>query len=166
MQALKTLWLKLASIAAVVIPCLLTQGCGWERTMTFPAPSRASFIEIWQPRFNNSLQARVELVTANGRTVLYTQQREAIIYLVHVYWSPDETKVGVLGTGFAIFSVAANVKTGSEVPFDQIRKEFAQSIRETYHLPAGGLDPFDWAATDSAQMQFSRLHPEIRLTYK
>ena len=130
--------------------------------MLFPSPSRAAAIEIWQTRWDNSWRARVELVTEQRRKVLYPELREAFIHFVHIYWSPDETKVGVFVSNGA---EAFNVKTGEQLPFDQIRKEFAQSIRDTYHLPPQEHDPIGWASMSEAQFAFSKLHPEIRLTY-
>lgn len=162
MQALGSPWLNVCKLFGVVTLCLFTHACGWERTMAFPSPSRTSFIEIWQRESGIHPHARVELVTGNRRTVLYTQPTEAFIYFVHVYWSKDETRVGVLATGMVNIDVAANARTGSSIPFDQIRTEFAQSLRDTYNIPSGELDPIAWAAMSEAQHAFSRLHPEIR----
>ena len=161
MQTLKPRGFNLTRLAGVVLVLFLVQSCGMQRTMTFPSPSRKAAIEIWQTRWVNSWRARVELVTENRRTVLYTQRHEAFIHFVHVYWSPDETKVGV----FVAYGIlAANVKTGATIPFDEIRKEFAQSIRDTYRLPPQE-DPISWAGLADAQFAFARLHPEIRQTY-
>ena len=82
----------------------------------------------------------------------------------HVYWSPDEAKVGVLGTGLAIFSVACNTATGTPIPFEKIREDFGKSIRATYYVPPKE-DPIQWAAMVDAQVEFFKLHPEIRLSY-
>lgn len=78
---------------------MFAMGCGWQKTMTFPSPSRKSAIEVLQTRVANEFGFRIELVSANRRTELHRIKREAIIYFVHVYWSPDEKKVGVLATG-------------------------------------------------------------------
>jgi hypothetical protein len=148
----------------LLIP-LLFAGCGWQHTMTFRSPSRKAAIEIWQKGIDNSWGARVELVTTKGRTVLYRIPSESYIYFVHVYWSPDEAKVGVLGTGHTIFSVACNTATGALIPFEKIREDFGKSIRATYHVPPQE-DPIQWAAMADAQVEFSKLHPEIRLSYQ
>src|ERR1043166_7265952 len=134
MQALRQGRLTLLAASAVTVVCFFTQGCGWERTMAFPSPSRAAAVEIWQTRFDNSWKARVELVTARARTVLYTQQREALIYFVHVYWLRGETVVGVFAAGGPM---AADVRTGESVPFERIRNEFVRSLRETYRIAPG-----------------------------
>jgi len=143
---------------------ILLANCGWQHTMTFRSPSRNASIEIWQKGIDNSWGARVELVTPKGRTVLYRIPRESYISFVHVYWLPDEAKVGVLGTGLAIFSVACNTATGTPIPFEKIREDFGKSIRATYHVPPKE-DPIQWAALVDAQVEFFKLHPEIRLSY-
>ena len=147
-------------LIALVIP-----GCGWQHTMTFRSPSGKRAIEIWQKGIDNSWGARVELVTPTGRTVLDRVPRDSYIYFVHVYWSPDETRVGVVGTGFAYFHLACNTATGTQIPFEHIREEMAQSIRATYHLPAAEDDPIQWAAMSEAGIEFFRRHPEIKVTY-
>jgi len=161
MQIVRLVPWDLVRAIAILVASAALQGCGWERTMRFQSPSGMSAIEIWQTRFVNTLKARVELVTKQKRIVLYTQQREAWIEFVHVYWSPDEATVGVFA---ANGELAADVKTGRPIPFERIRKEFAQSIRDTYHLPPGE-DPIDWAHLYDSQFAFLRLHPEIHLTY-
>ena len=137
----------------------LMQGCGWERTMIFPSPSRSAAIEIWQaPRVIGG-KARVELVTAKRRTVLYTQPREAFVRFVHVYWSRDE---GIVGIFVLNGTLAADVRTGELRSFELIRNDFAKSLRDTYNVPPQE-DPIMWAARSDAQFAFSKLHPEIRL---
>jgi hypothetical protein len=148
----------------LLIP-LFAAGCGWQHTMTFPSPSRKAAIEIWQKGIDNSWGARVELVTAKSRTVLYRAPRESYIYFVHVYWSSDESKVGVLATGLTIFRVACDTGTGASIPFEDIRQDVGKSIRATYHVPVGE-DPIQWAAMADAQVEFSKAHPEIKLTYQ
>jgi hypothetical protein len=64
----------------LVIPVLFA-GCGWQHTMTFRSPSRKAAIEIWQKGIDNSGGARVELVTAKGRTVLYRVPK-GVLYLL------------------------------------------------------------------------------------
>ena len=131
----------------------------------FPSPSGKAAIEIWQTRFDNFWKAQVELVTDHRRTVLYRQPRDAGIYFVHVYWTSDETEVGVVATGAAVFSVAADVRTGAARPFGEIRTAVAQSIRDTYRVPPDEKDPIAWAGLADAQAQFFMRHPEVRLTY-
>ena len=157
-------WRLLFKAHLVLLWSVLIQGCGFEKTMTFPSPSRKAAIEIWQYRFENFWGARVELVNARGRTVLDKRDRETGLYFVHVYWSPDETKVGVLATGFNFFHVAFDISAGKSIPFEDIRKDLGRSIQETYHVPHGE-DPIGWAALSEAQGEFFKLHPEIRLTY-
>ena len=151
--------------AAVPLLSLFLQGCGWERTMVFLSPSKRAAVEIWQTRVDNSWGTRAELVTIRGRSVLHENRVEAVVHFVHVYWSPDEAKVGVLVTGMNIWSVAADVDTGKHISFGSIRDDFAQSIRETYRVPLG-KDPIRWAALVDGQDAFFKLHPEIRLTYR
>jgi hypothetical protein len=148
----------------VILLALLAEGCGWQRTMTFRSPSRKAAIEVWQKGIDNSWGARVELVTNRGRTVLYQVRADSFINFFHVYWSPDETNAGILATGAKIFSLACNTKTGALIPFDGIREDFGKSIRAAYHVPPGE-DPIQWAAMADAQVEFFKLHPEIRLSY-
>jgi hypothetical protein len=144
----------------------LTEGCGWRRTMSFPSPSDNATVEIWQTRVDNSLGTRVELVTSQKRARVFENHVEAHVYFVHVYWSPDESKVAILSTGTNIWSLALDVRTGNEIPIDQLRDELAESIREYYRLPASEKDPIGWAATATAQQSFTRMHPEVRLSYQ
>lgn len=150
------------SLPWLILLALLSAGCGWQHTMTFRSPSRRSAIEIWQKGIDNSFGARVELVSARGRTLLYQVGGDSFIDFFHVYWSPDETKAGLLATGTKIFSLACDTRTGSEIPFEEIREDFRKSIRETYHVPPGE-DPIEWAPMLGAE--FFKLHPEIRLSY-
>ena len=156
--------LRSRSLLLLILLAVLFPGCGWQRTMTFRSPSHRTAIEVWQKGIDNSWGARVELVSARGRTVLYQVGADSFIYFFHVYWSPDETKAGILATGTKIFSLACNTKTGSSIPFDEIREDFRKSIRETYRVPKGE-DPIQWAAMDG-QAEFFKLHPEIRLSYQ
>lgn len=154
----------LMSLSSVLIAAVLLQGCAWQKTMTFPSPSRRAAVEIWQTRFANEWGTRVVLATARGRTTVFENRREAIVYLVHVYWSPDEKEFGILSTGANIWYFACNAETGKQIPFEQIRNPLAQSIKAMYQVPHG-KDPISWAASADAQAAFFRLHPEIRLTY-
>ena len=131
--------------------------------MRFPSPSGRAAVEIWQERFDNSMGSSVELVIPEKRVVLDSLDRETAFYFVHVYWSPDEMKVGILATGSNGVRVAANVKTGKPLAFGEIQKEFDQSLRKTYHVPEWEDDPVTWA--NNSHM-FFRLHPEIKLTYR
>jgi|WetSurMetagenome_2_1015567.scaffolds.fasta_scaffold149806_2 hypothetical protein len=149
---------------AVVLPLLLG-GCGWVKTMQFPSPSGKAAIEIWQTGLDNGMGARVELVTAQRRTLLVEVPDDSFIHFAHAYWSPGETKVGIFCSGSVLIRAAARVATGSAIPFGQIRDELAQSIRDTYQRPAGE-DPFNWSADSSAVRQFFKLHPEIRVSYR
>jgi hypothetical protein len=107
------------------------------------------------------------LVTTDRRTVLLripegNSNVEAVLSFVHVYWSPDETKVGVLGAGLAMFRLAADVASGNSIPFSTIENQLSQSIRETYHLSETIRDPLQWAAMADASIQFSKRKSEIR----
>jgi len=133
--------------------------------MSFRSPSGGKAIEIWQTAVDNSWGARVELVAAGKETVLYKVPREALIYFVHVYWSPDEARVGVVVTGFTILHLACDTKTGELIPFAQIQADVGKSLERTYRIPPGE-DPIQWAAMADAQIEFFRLHPEVRLSYR
>ncbi len=89
--------------------------------------------------------------------------REAHVSFVHVYWAPDESLVGVLVTGGNIWTLAWDVNTGRGVPFDLIRKEFSESLRQAYAIPANVPDPIGWATLGEAQTTFLRLHPEMQV---
>ena len=149
----------------VILIALLAEGCGWENTMTFRSPSRRSAIEVWQRGIDNSWGGKVELVNGRQRTVLYRVDGDSYIYFFHVYWAPDETKVGILVTGTKIFNLACNTKTGALIPFGDIREDFRKSIRATYHVPPEE-DPIQWAAMADAGIEFFKVHPEIRLSYR
>ena len=149
--------------AAVLLPLLLG-GCGWVRTMTFPSPSGKAAIEIWQTGLDNGMGARVELVTARRRTLLVHVPDDSFINFAHAYWSPGETNVGIFCSGSVFIRAAARIETGGAIPFGQIRDELAQSIRDTYHRPAGE-DPFNWSTSSEAVRQFYKFHPEVRVSY-
>jgi len=160
--------LKLQRVKAVLLVLALAplfQGCGWQRTMTFPSPSRKEAIEVWQKGIANEYGIRVEFVGGQGRTVLHEKRGEAIIYFVHVAWSQDETRVGILGTGSHIFGVGFDARNRMEIPFETVRADLAQSIAETYNVPMGS-DPIEWATSSEAGIAFWKAHPEIRLSYR
>jgi hypothetical protein len=152
-------------VAPIVLLFLLAMlGCGWRRTMQFPSPSGTRTVEVLQTRLDNSWGARVELVTPTERFTLYRLHKEAFVSFVHVYWSPGEAKVAVLATGFAMFNLAVDTRTGEPAAFDDLRQGLAQSIKQAYAVPPGE-DPISWAASSQAQLAFRRLHPEIKLSY-
>ena len=158
--------LRRASLLWVIVSIsLLANACGYRHTMTFRSPSGKKSIEVWQTAVDNSWGARVELVSAQRRIVLDEVRREAILYFVHVYWSPDETRVGVLATGFNSVRVGSDTRTGAAIPFGEIREELGKSIEKTYRVPPGE-DPIQWAAMADAGSAFFKLHPEIRLSYQ
>lgn len=152
----------------VVVPLFLaialtTQGCGYVRTMVFPSPSKRSALEIWQTRIDNSWHMRVERSTNQRRFRVYESPNEAFVYFVHVCWSPDEAKVGVIATGTGLWEMAFDPRTGKPVSFNEIEGEMSRSIAEAYHLH--GRDPIAWASSTEAHAEFFKLHPEIHLTY-
>ena len=163
MQALN-LKSQLNTAFLILLLSFVTQGCGWQKTMTFPSPSRKAAIEIWQTGIANEYGTRVKLVTGHRSIIVFENRRDAIVYFVHVYWSPDESKVGVLATGMSIWNVAFDVRKGRPVPFEDVRKGFGESIREIYSVPPG-KDPINWAASSDAHSEFFKLHPEVRLSY-
>lgn len=162
MQALKA---RLTSLGVLVAVALIGQGCGWKRTMRFPSPSGRSAIEVWQTQFANELGTRIRLVTPDRSVFVFENRREAHVYFVHVYWSEDETRAGVIATGANIWQVALDAVTGKQIPFGQIRESFAASLRKTYEVPTGE-DPIEWAASADAQNQFFRRHSDIKLSYR
>jgi hypothetical protein len=133
--------------------------------MSFPSPSRNAAIEIWQTRIANERGFQVEFVSDRQKVVLDKITREAIIYLVHVYWSPDEARVGVFASGANFCKVAYDIRARKVIPFAEVQDDMAKSISETYHVPKDE-DPIGWASGAMAQSEFFRLHPEIRLTYR
>jgi hypothetical protein len=140
------------------------QGCGLQKAMRFPSPSGKYGIEIWQTRIDNSWGAELVLTTPKRSLVVSRSSREAVIDFVHVYWSPDETRVGIVVTGLIIWHLAVNTRTGAPIPFDAMRSDIAKSISDTYHLPSD-KDSISWAGLSEAEFAFLKLHPEIRLTY-
>jgi hypothetical protein len=150
--------------AILLLLALVSQGCGWRKTMSFPSKSGQNAVEISQTRLDNSWGFRVELVRSNRRLVLFESHREAIIYFVHAYWSNDGTKLGVVATGANIWHLAWDIKSAKPIPFEEIRPEVAQSISQAYRVPPGE-DPIQWAAMSDAQGEFFRRHPEIHLSH-
>jgi hypothetical protein len=133
--------------------------------MVFPSPSQRNSIELWQTELDNTWKARVELVTGQKRIVLQRITRQGAIYFVHVYWSPNEERVGALGAGFSAFRVAYDLRSNAPIPFELIRPDLGRSIAQTYHLPPGE-DPFLWALSGRATDKFFEGHPDFKLTYR
>jgi hypothetical protein len=154
----------LFGILGIVLSSSIIQSCGWKQTMAFPSPSRKVAIEVWQTRFANERGTKIVLAAGQQRTVLDRIDREAIIYFVHVYWSPDEKTVGVLATELNYSRAAYDIDKGKPIPFDDIREGLGHSIGQAYHVP-WGENPVEWAATADAQTAFFKLHPEIQLSY-
>jgi hypothetical protein len=163
MQALKAQTRVANLCLALLFACLLS-GCGWRNTMTFRSPSGRSSIHVWQTSLASEFGIRVELVTPSARKELFARRRETLIHFVHVVWTADESRVAVFGTGSMSFGVAANINTGAEVPFEDLKKALAASIARTYDLPSGE-DPLKWACLTPAFGAFARLHPEIHPSY-
>ncbi len=132
--------------------------------MVFSSPTKRVAVEIWQTRIESSMGMRIELVSGQRRFVVYRSPNEALAYFVHVYWSADETKVGVIATGNGLWELAFDVGTGTPISFSEIRDGLARSIGETYHL-VGTHDPVAWASSTEAQSRFFELHPEIHVSY-
>ena len=154
------------SVVATLPPLLaiaLAGGCGWRETMHFESPSGKAVVEIMQTRVANEWGIRVRLLAEEKARVLYERHGETLIYFVHVYWSPDESKVAVLATGSLIFKVAFDLRNDKRLPFEDLRSAVGDSIRKAYHLPVD-KDPIYWAASDG-QFAFWKLHPEIKVSY-
>lgn len=132
--------------------------------MVFRSPYGHDDIAIWQKGPDNSWAAKVEVSMDHRRTELITV-REAFIYFVHVYWSSDGSRVGVLTAGSTPVHVAYDLKLHKNIPFTEIRDEVARSIRTAYHL-SDAQDPLRWAESPQASDAFFRLHPEIHVFYR
>jgi len=165
MQVVNVIRWRLVVAFQMIIILMIAPGCGWRKTMTFFSPSHKAAIEIWQRPIANELGIVVQYVSDGRKVTLYERHRETLIHFVHVYWSRDESTVGVLGTGSLSFGVALDTKSGKERSFEQIKKDIGQSIGTTYGVPRG-YDPVEWAWSDAAFAAFSTLHPEIRLSYR
>ena len=164
MQALTAASGNLVLTALVLALSVLGQGCAWKRALRFESPSHDAAIEIWQTRGDPTWGTRVELVSGRKSTIkrtrIFENRREAIVQFVHVYWSPDETTVGVMASGANVWYVAFDLPAGVEIPFAQIRDDFAESIRKAYDVPKAE-DPIDWAARADAAVAFGTVHPEM-----
>ena len=68
--------------------------------------------------------------TRRGRYTSYQSPNEALAYFVHVYWSADESKVGVVATGSGLWELAFDARTGKPTPFIEIRDGMNRSIAE------------------------------------
>ena len=77
------------------------------------------------------------MATQHRSITVFENHKEAIVYFVHVYWSPDETEFGVVSTGLNIWYFGCDARTGREIPFERIRNGLAQSIRASYQVPDG-----------------------------
>src|SRR5436305_526697 len=100
-----------AKIRLILRLIIAAAGCGWHETMRFASPSRRAAVEIFQRPIANEFGIKVQFVSGNRRFTLYERRRETLVYFVHVYWSSDETRVGVLGTGIQGFGIGLNVKS-------------------------------------------------------
>src|SRR5947209_2360634 len=156
MQALNLLGFGLAIGALVVFGT----GCGWQKTMSFPSPSGRSSVQIWQTRVANEMGIQVLLESGTSKKELWKRSRESLVYFVHVCWSQDESQVAVYGSGLQAFGVAADVRTGNEIPFESLRHVMEASIAQAYDLPPG-TDPLKWASSNPAFGAFAKHHPEI-----
>lgn len=155
---------------ACILPLLalsflvFSQSCGLKRTMSFSSPSKGMAVEVWQTPVDNSWHMQLDLTTQKGRLVLYESPNEAFAHFVHVYWSPDEARVGILITGSGLWELAYNTRSGAEIPFIDVREALANSIARTYHLTRQ-KDPLEWAGSTEAHARFFQLHPEIHVSY-
>ena len=153
----------IGSAIATLLLVLLMAGCGYDRTMRFPSPSGRAEVEIWQRSIANEFGARFAVVTRGVRTFVGDESEgDNIIYFVHVYWTPDESKVGIYGAGFQRWNRAFEVKSGKEIQFEEIKQGMADSIRAEYSVPKD-VDPFYWAQTHPHE--FFRHHKDVDLTY-
>ncbi len=132
--------------------------------MDFPSPSGKSAVEMWQTRIDNSFHMRADLVSGARRVALYTSPNDAVVTFVHVYWSPDEAKVGILASGVGIWDLAFDTRTGAAVPFDQIRDSLFNSIRQTYRL-SKDEELLRWSSSREGAVACFRRHPEIHVDY-
>jgi hypothetical protein len=137
---------------------ITVSGCGWRKTMTFPSPSHKAAIEVLQRPLANELGILVQFVSSERKITLYERRREAFVNFVHVYWSQDQTTVGVFAAGSLSFGVALDTRSGKEVAFQQVEPDIRQSIRNTYHL-ADADDPLQWAWSSAGATAFAKLHP-------
>src|SRR5437588_6305286 len=147
MQTLTLARSRLVGTLILLPLVLLCEGC-MKKTTVFSSPSHRATVEIWHSSFDNSWRATADLLTGNGRTTIIESHRDAFLYFVHVYWSTDETKIGIIGRGFARWDVASDATTGKAVPFEAIRGELVHSIAMSYNLPPD-VDPMQW--TDSSE---------------
>jgi hypothetical protein len=102
---------------------VLSSSCGWNQTMAFRSPSGRNAIEIWQRKVDNSLGTRIDLKVGSRRTQVFIDKRESIVYFVHVYWTPDESQVAIVASGFVHWQMAFDVKSAEPVPFGPIRDQ-------------------------------------------
>jgi hypothetical protein len=86
------------------------------------------------------------------------------VRFVHVYWSPDEARVGILASGLGIWELAFDTKTGKVIPFDQVQNGLVSSIRQSYQLPPNE-DPLRWSVLPEAGTAFFKRHPEVHVDY-
>jgi hypothetical protein len=143
---------------------LVGQSC-MKRTMTFPSPSHRSTVEVWQRSIENSWGAQAVLVTSLGRKTLVESKRDSFLYFVHVYWSPDETKVGIIGRGAVIWEEAFDITNNRPIPFEGVRADVFRSMAKTYDIPTG-MNPVDWSWSSEATTAFFKLHREIHVSYR
>lgn len=150
-------------VSAALVALLMLTGCGWQETMTFPSPSGRAVIQIWKIGIAKGYGLRVRFVAGGLSTDIFTRRGEAIIRFVHVYWSSDESQVGIVATGFGGLLLAYDAQKRTTIPFESIREGVARSIAHTYNVPAG-WDPIAWAGLRQAAQAFAKLHPEVKLS--
>lgn len=153
--------LCLILIALIVLG---TTSCLSKKTLEFVSPSGRNTVELWQARFDESWDARVDLISRSKRTTIYKLPREAFATFVHVYWSPDESRVSVIGASYRGFAVAVDTSSGRKVPFELVERAAADSLRAVYNI-APGQDPIAWTTTDEASDAFRRRYPKFRPYY-
>lgn len=142
----------------------MTVGCGWKSTMEFSSPSKRYLVEILQPRIDNSMAMRVDLVSKNRHLTLYRSPNDAVLNFVHVYWASDEGVVAILAQGTGSWQFAYRTDTGAEVPFESVRNDVSNSITNLYGLESQ-IDAIRWTMTSEASTRFFGRHPEIHVSY-
>src|SRR5215469_8244880 len=149
---------------ALMLFCLLLNGCGWQTKISFPSPDGQKSVRILQPWPANSWGFKIELETGGNRAVVYERRKESIIYFMHVCWSRDSNSFAVLAAGFTQIQFAYDLRQRKEIPFQIMKDAMASSIRTTYRLDkdeAGTpIDPFEWAWSHKGSAGFTQLHPE------
>ena len=133
--------------------------------MRFLSPSGRYTVEVLQTRIANEYGFGAILRSNRASYQLCDIRREAIIYFVHVAWSQNESRVGIVASGVNHCQTGFDLESSQLIQFSKVQDIVAASIRSQYSVPSE-QNAIDWAMGSAAGIAFKKAHPEIQLTYR